>query len=44
MDILALISKVVTAISKGVAIVDAVIKIIAEEGIEIEKLWDSDKE
>jgi hypothetical protein len=43
MDILKLISKVITVISKGVAIVDTIVKIINKGGIEIEELWDSDK-
>jgi hypothetical protein len=42
-DIIELISNIVTVISKGTAILDAVIKIINEGGNEVEKLWNSNK-
>ena len=43
MEIIKFVATVITIIGKGVEILDAVIKIINEGGIEIEKLLDSDK-
>ncbi|WP_264166565.1 hypothetical protein [Clostridium tagluense] len=43
MELLELVAKVITVISKGVAVVDAIVKIINEGGIELEQLCNSDK-